>query len=147
MKTQESIGKEIVDAAMAVHRELGPGLLESTYELCLVQELSDRGIRCDAQKALPVHYKGIKIESGYRLDLLVENLVIVELKAVQELLPVHQAQILSYLKLSKLHLGYLINFNTILLKNGLKRVVLGADDYANTSRTLRSSRFKNGNIH
>jgi GxxExxY protein len=115
----------IVDSALKVHSALGPGLLESAYEACLKYELSKRRLKVQSQLELPVAYDGVKIDAGYRIDLLIENSVIVELKAVETLLPVHQAQLLSYLKLSKLKLGLLINFNVVHLKNGIKRVVNG----------------------
>ena len=110
---------------MSVHRELGPGLLESAYESCLVYELSERGLSVERQKALPVEYKGIRIDCGYRLDLLVEDSVIVELKSVERLQKIHHAQILSYLKLSGRKVGLLINFNEKILKDGIQRVVNG----------------------
>jgi len=109
---------------MRVHTALGPGLLESTYEACLVHELKKLGLAVLSQVALPVEYDGITIELGYRIDLLVENTVIVELKAVEKITLVHQAQLLSYLKLSKKKLGLLINFNVLHLKEGIKRVIL-----------------------
>ena len=115
--------QQIIAAAIDVHRELGPGLLESTYEACLVFELAERGLQVERQKALPVTYKGVRIDCGYRIDLLVEGQVIVELKAVQALDPIHEAQLLSYLKLSGCHVGLLINFNVKLLKEGLRRLV------------------------
>lgn len=113
----------IVNAAMKVHSALGPGLLESAYEACLLHELRHLGLKVEAQRSLPVAYDGIKIDVGYRVDLLVEDAVIVELKAVDTLLPIHQAQLLSYLKLSGKRVGLLINFNVRHLKNGLKRMV------------------------
>ncbi len=119
----ESIGAVVVDAAILVHKELGPGLLESTYEACLVYELTRRGLSVERQKPLPVRFQGIEIEAGYRLDLLVEGCVILELKAVEELTKLHYAQMLTYLKLSGLKLGYLINFNAVPLKNGIRRLV------------------------
>ncbi|MDX6767224.1 MAG: GxxExxY protein [Candidatus Methylacidiphilales bacterium] len=140
MKDIEEIGGQVLDAALAVHRELGPGLLESTYEACLLHEFSSRGIHARAQVALPVAYKGLELDAGYRIDILVEGQIIVELKSVEQLLPVHQAQMISYLKLSGLSLGFLINFNVPLLKQGFKRVVLGASDIKNTSRASRPSR-------
>ena len=115
---------DIIGAAIAVHRALGPGLLESTYEACLVYELVQRGLRVEQQKALPVCYQGVYLDCGYRIDLLVEDSVIVELKAVEKLEPIHEAQLLSYLKLSGVKVGLLINFNVEILKNGLKRRVL-----------------------
>lgn len=117
------ISEEIIGAAMQVHTTLGPGLLESAYEACLKYELEKRGLKVLSQVGLPVIYDGIKIDVGYRLDLLVEDVVIVELKAVKELIPLHNAQLLSYLKLSELQLGLLINFNVVRLKSGIKRMV------------------------
>jgi len=115
----------IIGAAIAVHRELGPGLLESAYETCLKYELGQQGVRVQSQVPQSVVYKGIYLDCGYRLDLLVEDLVIVELKAVESLHPIHDAQLLTYLKLKKLWLGLLINFNVPILKNGIKRLVNG----------------------
>ena len=115
--------EKIIGAAMDVHRELGPGLLESTYEACMLFELAERGLSVDRQKALPVVYRDVRIDCGYRIDLLVEDQVIVELKAVTELRPIHEAQLLSYLKLSGRHVGLLINFNVKLLKSGIRRLV------------------------
>ena len=113
----------IVDAAMKVHTTLGPGLLESVYETCLIHELRKRGLKVVSQLPLPIIYDGITIEAAYRLDLLVEDTVIVELKAVETLLPIHQAQLISYLKLSSKNLGLLINFNSVHLKSGIKRMI------------------------
>jgi len=117
------ISSVIVDSAMKVHTALGAGLLESTYEICLIHELRKRRYNVESQLALPVVYDGIKLDAGYRIDLLVENAVIVELKAVERFLPIHEAQLLSYLKLSDKRLGLLINFNVVHLKNGLRRIV------------------------
>jgi GxxExxY protein len=114
---------QIVDAAMKVHSALGPGLLESAYEACLLFELHKRGLKAVSQVQLPVVYESVKIDAGYRIDLLVEDVVVVELKSVEEVLPIHQAQLLSYLKLSGKKLGLLINFNTVHLKNGITRLV------------------------
>jgi GxxExxY protein len=119
----EDIGKQVVDAAITVHRELGPGLLESADEQCLAFELAKRDLKVERQKELPLIHQGMKIDVGYRIDLLVENQVIVELKAAERIEPIHNAQLISYLKLSGLHLGYLINFNVRLLRDGLHRVV------------------------
>jgi GxxExxY protein len=119
------ITKGIIDAAIAVHRELGPGLLESTCEACLAYELAERGMKVEPQKALPVKYRDVRLDCGYRIDLLVEESIIVELKSVERLEPIHQAQLLSYLKLSGCKVGLLINFNVNLLKNGIKRLVNG----------------------
>lgn len=120
----DDISGEIIGAAMKVHSALGPGLMESAYEACLVHELKKRDVQVMSQVALPVNYDGVTIELGYRLDLLVENKVIVELKAVDKVSPVHQAQLLSYMKLSGKKLGLLINFNVMHLRDGIKRVVL-----------------------
>jgi GxxExxY protein len=122
--TQE-ISHAVITAAMQVHSELGPGLLESTYTACLQHELKKAGFRSDAQVGLPVIYDGVKLDLGYRIDLLVEDLVIVELKSVDAIAPVHQAQIISYLKLSGRSVGLLINFNVAHLKDGIKRFVNG----------------------
>jgi GxxExxY protein len=118
----------IINAAMTVHKELGPGLLESAYESCLVHELVTRGLAVERQKGLPVHYRGVTIDCGYRLDLLVESQVIVELKACERLEPIHEAQLLSYLKLSGHKVGLLINFNVKMLKDGIRRLVNGLGD-------------------
>jgi GxxExxY protein len=119
------ISGKIIEAAMRVHSALGPGLLESAYEACLLHELRKLGLSVISQVSLPVEYDGVKIDAGYRIDLLVEDCVIVELKAAEKLLPIHEAQILSYLKLSDNKLGLLINFNVVHLKDGIKRMVNG----------------------
>ncbi len=121
----ELVAKEIVDSALKVHRALGPGLLESAYQHCLAYELRKRGLRVETEVYLPVRYDGQEIDAGYRIDMLVEECIIIENKAVAELLPIHQAQILTYLKLRKLWLGFLINWNVTLIKKGLNRVVNG----------------------
>jgi len=115
--------EKIIGAAIEVHRHLGPGLLETAYEECLCYELSQQGIRFQRQVALPVCYKGLKLDCNYRLDLVVEDTVVVELKATEELLPVHSAQLLTYLKSSNKRIGLLINFNVPVLTKGLKRMV------------------------
>jgi GxxExxY protein len=120
------ITEAIIGAAISVHRVLGPGLLESAYQACLAYELLDRGYRIEQQKSLPVVYKGVKLDCGYRLDFVVEDCVIVELKSVDELSSVHDAQILSYLKLSGLKVGLLVNFNVKMLKYGIRRFVNGS---------------------
>jgi len=116
----------VITAAMKVHSALGPGLLESTYQACLLYELGKMGVHAEAQIGLPVVYGGVKLDVGYRIDLLVEDLVIVELKSVDALSPIHEAQLLSYLKLSGKNLGLLINFNVTHLKDGIKRLVCGS---------------------
>jgi GxxExxY protein len=115
---------QIIGAAIEVHKALGPGLLESVYEECLCHELGLRQMRYSQQQDLPVEYKGVKLDCGYRIDLLVEDLVILELKAVDSLEPVHDAQLLTYLKLTGLKIGLLINFNVPILKQGIKRLIL-----------------------
>ena len=114
---------EILDAAITVHKEMGPGLLESVYELCLLKELQLRNIFVENQVAVPLYYKGENLNKDFRIDILVEKEIIIELKAVDYLLPVHEAQIISYLKLTDKKLGFLINFNVPLLKEGFKRFV------------------------
>jgi len=116
------ISGKIIECAIRVHQELGSGLLENAYEACLLFELHKVGLQARRQVQMPVEYSGVKIDVGYRLDLLVEEQVIVELKAVEKILPVHEAQILTYLKLSGLKLGLLLNFNGRLLKDGIKRI-------------------------
>ncbi|HEY6874376.1 MAG TPA: GxxExxY protein [Geobacteraceae bacterium] len=114
----------IIAAALEVHRHLGPGLLESAYEECLCHELEIRGIRYCRQNKLPVVYKGKKLDCGYRLDVVVNDVILLELKSVEKLLPIHEAQLITYLKLSGMRTGLLINFNELLLKDGIKRIVL-----------------------
>ncbi len=119
----ESVAAKVVDAALQVHRGLGPGMLEAVYEACLCHELSKRGIHCSRQCGLPITYDGIRLDAGLRLDLLVEDCVIVELKAVEQMNPLFDAQLLTYLKLTGKRLGLLINFNVPLLRDGIKRIV------------------------
>jgi GxxExxY protein len=119
----DRITGEIVDAAMRVHTALGPGMLESVYEKCLKHELVKRGLRVESQVWVPVIYDGVKIEGGYKIDLLVQSEVVVELKVVEQVLEVHKAQLLSYLKLSDKHVGLLINFNVVHLRDGIRRLV------------------------
>jgi GxxExxY protein len=113
----------IIGASIEVHRNLGPGLLESAYEACLAFELKEKGLRIERQVELPLRYKEVHLECGYRLDLLVNGVVIVEIKAVTEMVPIHHAQLTSYLKISGCRVGLLINFNVMLLKDGIKRIV------------------------
>ena len=117
------ITQAIIASAVAVHRELGAGLLESAYEACLAYELIQHGLIFERQKALPVNYRGVRVDCGYRIDLLIENKVMVELKAVERIEPIHEAQILSYLKLSGCKVGLLINFNVKTLRQGIRRLV------------------------
>ena len=122
----ERLARVIVDAGLKVHRTLGAGLLESAYEHCLAHELQIRGILCRRQVPLPIIYEGIQLDAGYRIDMLVENAIIIEVKAVDALTRVHDAQILTYLRLSSCRLGFLMNFNVELFKHGLKRMVLSS---------------------
>jgi GxxExxY protein len=119
----EGVGKQIVDAAIKVHRALGPGLLESAYQACLTHELRKRGLHVECEVPQPIQYDGIQIETGYRLDMLVESMVIIENKAVESILPIHEAQLLTYLRLRDCRLGYLINWHVPLIKDGIKRMV------------------------
>lgn len=119
-----SISYDIIGCAYKVHAALGPGLLESTYEVCLSHKLNELGYKVETQKPLPVVFEGIKLDAGYRIDLLVNDLVIVELKSIECILPIHKAQLLTYMKLSNISLGLLINFNVTDLKQGITRMVL-----------------------
>lgn len=119
----KELSEKIIGAAIEVHRELGPGLLESTYEACLAHELILQGIKAVRQKKQPIIYKGLEIDEAYRIDVIVEDQIILELKVVDELNNIHMAQLLTYLKLSGCTLGYLMNFNVPLLKDGIRRVV------------------------
>ena len=118
-----ALTRKIIGAGIEVHRHLGPGLLETSYETCLAYELQQRGLAFERQKALPLMYKEIRLDQGFRIDLLVEDAVVVELKAVDQLLPVHEAQILSYLRFTGCKVGLLMNFNVKLLKDGIRRFV------------------------
>jgi GxxExxY protein len=124
MDEKDPLTHAIIGAAIEVHRVLGPGLLESVYERCLSRELELRGIVNERQVLLPVVYKGIHLEEGYRIDILVERKVVVEVKAVDAIAPVHEAQLLTYLRLSNIHVGLLLNFHVALIKDGIKRMVL-----------------------
>jgi GxxExxY protein len=119
------ISNQVIGAAIEVHRNLGPGLLESAYEECLCQELGLRGLSFERQKPMPIVYKNIEIENSYRLDMVVEGKIIIEVKAAANLLPIHDAQLLTYLRLSNLWLGLLINFNVIVLRDGIRRIING----------------------
>lgn len=123
MEDDEKLARSVVDAAVEVHRALGPGLLESVYRKCLVKELNSRGVRVAEEVPLRAEYKGLVFDSAYRMDLLVEGRVVVELKTVEALQPVHPAQLLSYLRLSGRRLGLLLNFNVPLMKNGIRRII------------------------
>ena len=120
----DELSNRVIGCAIEVHRNLGPGLLESTYEQCLAHELKISGIPFKVQHPLPVQYKGFKLDCGYRIDLLIDNAIIVELKSVDKVLPIHQAQLLTYMKLSGISIGLLMNFNVKYMKSGIKRMVL-----------------------
>jgi GxxExxY protein len=120
----DKLSNQVIECAIEVHRNLGSGLLESTYEQCLAYELTQKKIQFKLQHALPVEYKSIKLDCGYRVDVLVEDELIIEIKSVEKVLPIHEAQLLTYMKLAKINTGLLINFNVRKLKEGLKRYVL-----------------------
>lgn len=124
-RNENELAKNVWDASLSVHRNLGPGLLENSYQECLLYELKKQGLLVEKEKGLPLVYEEVKLDVGYRIDLLVENKLIIEVKAVEGLNDIHLAQVLTYLKLSNHKLGLLINFNVALLKNGFKRVVNG----------------------
>ncbi|MBV9510919.1 MAG: GxxExxY protein [Caulobacteraceae bacterium] len=125
-KEAETVARAVVDAGLKVHRILGPGLLESAYEHCLTHELHARGLAVRRQVMLPIVYEDVALDAGYRLDILVNDQIIIEIKAIEALTRLHEAQIITYLRLSKLKLGFLMNFNVPLFKDGLKRVVLSS---------------------
>jgi GxxExxY protein len=120
---QERLTGDIIGAAIEVHRQLGPGLLESSYQACLARELELRGVSFEYEKPLPLEYKGVRLDCGYRIDLLVAGSVVVEIKSVESLAPIHEAQLLTYLKLTGVKVGLLINFNEVVLKSGIRRLV------------------------
>lgn len=124
---QNSITGEILDSCIEVHKNLGPGLLESTYEICLMKEFELRGIKAECQVKLPIFYKDFVLDQNYRIDILVEDEFIIELKSVEAILPVHKAQLITYLKLADKRLGFLVNFNVPLMKNGFQRIIQGYD--------------------
>ncbi|MDP2767501.1 MAG: GxxExxY protein [Candidatus Methanoperedens sp.] len=124
MILEKDLTEQIIGAAIEVHRYLGPGLLESTYQECLCHELNMRGLKFECQKPIPLEYKGIKLDCGYRLDILVEGKIVLELKTVEAIMPVHEAQLLTYLRLTNVKVGLIINFNVPVLKDGIRRMVL-----------------------
>lgn len=126
--TENEIGEALIGCAISVHSGLGPGLLESAYEGCLCHELGKRDIPFRRQVTLPVHYDGVQIDSGYRLDILLDEKTVVEIKAVEKLNDLHRAQLLTYLKLGNFKLGYLLNFNTLRMRDGIVRLVNGLND-------------------
>lgn len=123
-KDINGLTEQVIGCAIEVHRQTGPGLLESTYERCLSQELKSRNIQHELQKEMSIDYKGLRLDCGYRADFLIERRLLVELKAVEKILPLHEAQLLTYMKLSEVRAGLLINFNVKLLKDGIRRLVL-----------------------
>lgn len=131
------ITETIIGVAIGIHKALGPGLLESAYEACMVYDLTQAGLWVEQQKSLPVVYREVKLECGYRLDLLVEKEVIVEIKSIERFLPIHKAQLMSYLKLADCKVGLLINFNVEILKDGIQRVVNNFPDFPRPPRPLR----------
>jgi GxxExxY protein len=138
----DSITRRIIGGAIEVHRRLGPGLLESAYEICLAFELRQMGFKIEEQKALPVIYRDVKLDCGYRLDLVVDDSVVVEVKAVDQLAPIHDAQLLSYLRLSDKRVGLLINFHVRVLKNGIKRIVNDFPDSAHSAVSAVNRQFR-----
>jgi GxxExxY protein len=128
LRDADRLTEGIISAAIEVHRALGPGLLESAYRICLCHELRLRGLMVETERPLPVHYKGVALDCGYKLDLLVENKVVVELKPVDKIHPVHEAQLLTYLRLNAWQVGLILNFNAPVLKDGIKRRVLGLEE-------------------
>ena len=136
-KDIEAIGKDIVDAAYQIHKQFGPGLLESAYQECHVYELRKRGRIVQTELVLPIEYDGQEFDEGYRIDELVDGLVIVENKAVDDVHPIHMAQLLTYMKLKNVKLGFLINWNVKLIKNGIQRVVHGLEEPANRAGFIK----------
>jgi GxxExxY protein len=120
----EDVGRQVLASAMRVHTALGPGLLEGAYEACMANDLTRVGLGIERQRTLPIEYEGQRIDAGYRLDLLIEGVVVVEVKAVEKLMPIHLAQVVTYLRLGNFSLGYLLNFNVMHMRQGIKRVVL-----------------------
>lgn len=123
-RPHDALTKQIIGAAIVVHQALGPGLLESSYEACLIHELLQGGLKVEWQKAIPIQYKNIQLDCGYRLDLLVEEKIILEIKSVDELTRIHEAQLITYLKLSGCEVGLLMNFNVRILKQGIRRIIV-----------------------
>ncbi len=135
----DQITRRIIGAAIEVHQVLGPGLLESAYQTCLSFELRQRGVKVEEQRPLPIVYKDVHLDCGYRMDLLVENEIVVEIKALEQFVPIHEAQLLSYLRLYGKRVGLLINFHVRVLKDGLKRIVNEFPDSAISARSAVSS--------
>jgi GxxExxY protein len=125
---ENKIGTKIIEAAIAVHRELGPGLLETVYEIVLCRELNEAGLKVERQVPVPILYKGVKFEEGFRADLIVEKMVLLELKSVEQIMPAHRKQVQTYLRLTGIKLGYLLNFGEAVLKSGITRCVNGLEE-------------------
>ncbi len=121
--TENEISKIVIGCAISVHKQLGPGLLESAYQECLMYEIQQKGLKVRKEKPMPIVYKEVKLDHGYRIDLLVEEKVVIEIKTVDNLMPVHMAQVLTYLRLGNYKLGLLLNFQVTILKNGIKRII------------------------
>jgi len=132
MKNVEELSSEVVDAAFHLHKDLGPGLLESVYEVVLARSLKGRGLKVERQKTIPIEYAGLRFDEGFRADLLIEGRLLVELKSVEKLIPVHSKQVLTYLRLLDLPLGILINFGAATVKEGIKRIVNNHRDFASS---------------
>jgi GxxExxY protein len=138
--TENDIGSGIIAAAMKVHSTVGPGLLESAYGFCMVHELVKNGFSTRQQVSIPIHYETLAIENGYRIDLLVNDAVVVELKAIESVLPVHRSQLLSYLRLGGFRLGYLLNFHVAHMRDGIMRIANGLESSASSAQPLRPPR-------
>jgi len=128
MQHIEDIGRIIVHSAIKVHKALGPGLLESVYQKCLAHEIEQTGLPVSCECSLPVHYEGVEIDAGFRADMIIADAVIIENKTVEKIAPIHEAQLLTYLRLTNLHLGFLLNWNVVLMKDGIKRMVNGLSE-------------------
>ena len=126
---ENEIGTKLLEAAIQIHRELGPGLLEAVYEVILARELSDRGLRVQRQVPVPIVFKGIRFDEGFRADIIIENKVLLELKSIERIVPAHKKQVQTYLRLTGLKLGYLLNFGEAVLKSGITRCVNGLEEY------------------
>lgn len=137
---ENEIGKEIVDSAVKIHKELGPGLLESVYEIIMAMELRKRGLSVERQVVVPFEYDGVRFDEGFRADLVVDKKVIIELKSVQEMNPAHLKQLLTYLKLMDLRLGFLLNFGVALMRDGIKRIVHGLEEQTHSVTVRHSER-------
>jgi GxxExxY protein len=156
MKTQEpaenaelynhELNRRVIGCAIEVHRNLGPGLLESAYQQCLAHEMHLAGLSFKAQHPVPVYYKGVNLDCGYRLDFLVEDFLVIELKAVDSLISLHQAQLLTYMRLAEAPLGLLLNFNVKLLKDGIKKCAISNFSACSASSCVNPNIFKNGNL-